>query len=81
MVAATRTAFISSVSAALSCDVDCATQVLLSVMSNIQERVAGEAIGAYTLNIRLPPASAARPVANDRFLALFRLKNNVFYSR
>jgi hypothetical protein len=47
-------------------------------MSNIQERVAGEAIGAYTLNIRLPASSAAGPGANGRFVAVFQLQRFIF---
>lgn len=57
VAAVTHAAFIGSLCAALACDADCATQVLLCIMSNIQERVGGEAIGSYSLNLRLPPSS------------------------
>ena len=71
MAAAAKAAFVDSLRAALACDADCATLVLLCIMSNIQERVAGEAIGSYSLNLRMPPAStcgAARSRCALRFL-------------
>ncbi len=58
LAAAARSAFIGSLCAALACDTDTATQVLLCIMSNIQERVGGESIGSYSLNLRLPPSSS-----------------------
>jgi hypothetical protein len=54
LAAAARGAMVASLRAALACDDDAATQVLMCIMSNIQDRVSGEAIGSYTLNLRLP---------------------------
>lgn len=59
LAAEARGVFVASLCAALACDADTATQVLLCIMSNIQDRVSGEAIGSYTLNLRLPAASPA----------------------
>lgn len=57
IAAAAKAAFVDCLRAALACDADCASLVLLCIMSNIQERVAGEAIGSYSLNLRMPPTS------------------------
>jgi hypothetical protein len=59
VAAAAKSAFLQSLCAALACDADTATQVLLCIMSNIQDRVSGEAIGCYSLNLRLPASSVS----------------------
>ncbi len=75
--AAARSSFVAALSAALSCDADCATQVLLCIMSNIQDRVSGEAIGTYSLNLRLPPSSTVAPVHSRCCSFFFRVFFNV----
>jgi hypothetical protein len=59
VAAAAKSAFLQSLCLALACDADTATQVLLCIMSNIQDRVSGEAIGCYSLNLRLPASSVS----------------------
>lgn len=70
LAASAKAAFTQSICAALACDVDCATQTLLCLMSNIQDRVSGEAIGSYSLNLRLP-ASSTNPASRGRFVCVF----------
>jgi hypothetical protein len=69
LAAAAKSAFTQSLCAALGCDADCATQTLLCIMSNIQDRVSGEAIGSYSLNIRLP-VSSVNAASRDRFVCV-----------